>query len=67
MFVFCKYMSSQPTIISSRSALSTIAYKNWTLLLKIYSVNVTKIFSFVRIWSHLMKKTLMENFLFCAE
>ena len=34
--------------------------------LKIYSVNVTKIRSFLRIWSHLLKKSLMENFIFCT-
>ena len=32
--------------------------------LEIYLVNVTK--SAVQIWSHLLKKPLMENFIFCA-
>ena len=25
-----------------------------------------QIHSFLRVWSHLMKKSLMENFIFCA-
>ena len=33
-------------------------FKNWSFPLRISSVNV--------IWSHLMKKSLMENFFFCA-
>ena len=33
--------------------------KNWNFLLSISSVNMT-------IWSHLLKKFLMENFIFCA-
>ena len=33
--------------------------KKWSFPLKISSVNVTK-------WSHLLKKPLMENFIFCA-
>ena len=34
--------------------------------LQISLVNVTKILSFLRIWSHLLKKSVMENFIFCA-
>ena len=38
------------------------------LLLPLSSFNVhcTKIFPLLRIWSHLRKKSLMENFIFCA-
>ena len=39
--------------------------QKWTLLLRIYSVNVTKSEG-NWIWSHLLKKSLMENFIFCA-
>ena len=28
--------------------------------------NCDQILSFLRIWSHLLKKSLMENFIFCA-
>ena len=34
--------------------------------LSISSVNVTKSAIVLRIWSHLLKKFLMENFIFCA-
>ena len=39
-------------------------HKRWSFPLRISSVNVTK--SALRIWSHLLKKSLMENFIFCA-
>ena len=38
--------------------------KKWSFPIRISSVNVTK--SAVRIWSHLLKKSLMKNFIFCA-
>ena len=40
--------------------------KKWSFPLRISSVNF---FSFLRIWSHLLKKPLMENFIFlcCAD
>ena len=38
--------------------------KKWSFPLRISSLNVT--FSFLRIWAHLLKKSLMENFIFCA-
>ena len=31
-----------------------------------FSSKCDQIRSFVRIWSHLLKKSLMENFIFCA-
>ena len=37
-------------------------HKNWSFPLRISSVNVTKL----RIWSNLLKKSLTENFMFCA-
>ena len=42
--------------------------KKLSFPLRIYSVNVTKsaVFSFLRIWSHFLKKSLMENFIFCV-
>ena len=40
--------------------------KKWSFPLRISSVNMTKFCSFLRIWSHLLKKFLMENFIFCA-
>ena len=41
-------------------------HKKWSFPLRISSVNVTNFFSFLRIWSHLMKKSLMEHLIFCA-
>ena len=38
-------------------------HKKWSFPLRISSVNVTK---FLRIWSNLLKKSLRENFIFCA-
>ena len=40
--------------------------KKWNFPLRISSVNMTKIRSFLRIWSHLLNKSSMENFIFCA-
>ena len=37
-------------------------HKKWSFPLQISS----DFFSFLRIWSHLLKKSLMENFIFCA-
>ena len=39
-------------------------HKKWSFPLRISLVNVT---GKLRIWSHLLKKSLMENFIFCAE
>ena len=41
-------------------------HKKWSLPLRVYSVNVTKSVNFLWIWSHLLKKPLTENFIFCA-
>ena len=42
-------------------------HKKWSFALRISSVNVTKAsWSFLWIWSHLLKNSLMENFIFCA-
>ena len=37
-------------------------HKKWSFLWRISSVKLRKL----RIWSHLLKKSLMENFIFCA-
>ena len=34
--------------------------------IKDFFSNCDQIRSFLRIWSHLLKKSLMENFIFCA-
>ena len=35
-------------------------------LIKDFFSKCDQICSFLRIWSHLLKKSLMENFIFCA-
>ena len=41
--------------------------KKWRFPLRIFSVNVTdQIRSKLRIWLHLLKKFLMQNFIFCC-
>ena len=42
-----------------------LLHKKWSFLLSISSVNVTKS-AVLRIWSHLLKKSLVEIFIFCA-
>ena len=39
-------------------------HKKWSFPLRISSVNV--LLQFSAVWSHLLKKSLMENFIFCA-
>ena len=34
--------------------------------IKDFSSTCDQILSFLRIWSHLLEKSLMENFIFCA-
>ena len=41
-------------------------YKKLSFPLRTSSLNVTKIRRKLRIWSHLLEKSLMENFIFCA-
>ena len=41
-------------------------HKKWSFPLRTPSVNVTKIGSFLRIWAHLLQKSLIENFNFSA-
>ena len=41
-------------------------HKKWIFPLRIFSVNVTQSAIFLQIWSHLLKKSLTEKFIFCA-
>ena len=38
-------------------------HEKWSFPLQIFSVNVTKSAVFLRIWSYLLKKSIMENFI----
>ena len=44
----------------------TALHKKWSFPFRISSVNVTKSAVSLRIWSHLLKKSIMENFIICA-
>ena len=50
--------------ISAMQFLQLSLHNKWGFLLRICSVNVTK--SALWIWSHLLKKSLIQNFMFCA-
>ena len=41
-------------------------HKKWSFPLRISSGKYDQIRSFLQIWSHLLKKSLMENLFFCA-
>ena len=41
-------------------------YKKWSFPIRTSSVNVTKSKRNCGIWSHLLKKSLIENFIFCG-
>ena len=58
---FIKTWSSEITL--KISAVKLTLHKKWSLPLRIFSVNVTKSAG-LRIWSHLLKKSLIENFIF---
>ena len=50
-------------------ALTTVPYnavQKMTLSIKDFFCKCDKIRSFLRIWSHLPKKSLMKNLIFCA-
>ena len=50
VFLFCKKFTAQ----------------NMKFSIKDFFGKYDQIRSFVRIWSHLLKKSLMEDFIFCA-
>ena len=46
--------------------LCLLLHKKWSFPLWISSVNVNKFAGKLQIWSHLVKKSLMENFIVCV-
>ena len=46
--------------------LISTAQKKTKFSIKDFFIKCDQIRSFQRIWSHLLKKSLMENFIFCA-
>ena len=55
-FFSCFYNSQKPSFTAQKIKFSTTDFSS-----KCYQIH-----SFLRIWSHLLKKSLMENFIFCA-
>ena len=47
------------------NSLGITLHEKWSFQLRISSVNMTKSAK-LRIWSHLLKKSLIEKFIFCA-
>ena len=41
-------------------------YKKWSFSLRLFYSKCDQIRSYLQIWSHLLKKSLIENFIFCA-
>ena len=65
----CNFLRNNTFYGTGRRLLEEALYKKWGLPLKISSANVAKIRSFrsfLWIWSHLLKKSLMESFIFYA-
>ena len=55
-FFSCFYNCQKPSFTAQKIKFSTTDFSS-----KCYQIH-----SFLRIWSHLLKKSLMENFIFCA-
>ena len=51
---------------NSRDNLTQCTAQKMKFSIKDYFSKCDQIRSFLRIWSHLLKKSLMENFIFCA-
>ena len=62
----CSGIIEDMTNSSMINGLIMTLHKNEVFQLRISPVNVTKSAGHIRIWSHLLEKSLMENFIFCA-
>ena len=58
--------NSMPNFAKNTTPLHTTAQKMKFSIKDFYS-KCDQIHSFLQIWSHLLKKSLMENFIFCEE
>ena len=61
-FVLCAMITSFRIGSESTEVFTRLTAQKWSFSLRIFSVNVR----FLWIWSHLPKKSLMENLIFCA-
>ena len=57
---------SQVTRIFVKAKLHVTAQKMKFFSIKDFFSTFDQVRSFLRIWSHLLKKSLMENFIFCV-
>ena len=53
-------------LLLKEEILKVSLHKKWSYPLKDFFSKCDQIRSFLGIWSHLLKKSLMENFIFCG-
>ena len=63
---FVSKMESFETIVNGESRCKALTAQKMNFSIKFSSVNVTKSAGFLQIWSHLLKKSSMKNFIFCT-
>ena len=61
--IFCYYSCSSSGVLHMEYQDTA---QNMKFSIKDFFSKCDQIRSFLRIWSHLLKKSLMENFIFCA-
>ena len=64
LVIYSSFPVIRPWLCCSKIKAKTIGYPNFSI--KDFLSKCAQICSFLRIWSHLLKKSLMENFIFCA-
>ena len=64
LVIYSSFPVIRPRLCCSKIKAKTIGYPNFSI--KDFLSKCDQICSFLRIWSHLLKKSLMENFIFCA-
>ena len=66
MKYFCPNFGAKLDIFDSQNTLWRFTAQKMRFSIKDFFSKCDQICSFLRIWSHLLKKSLMENFIFCA-
>ena len=61
--LLCRYIRSVRMLCD---LLSMTLHKKWSFSIKDFFNKCDQMSHFLRIWSHLLKKSLMEKFIFCA-
>ena len=52
--------------LNNDKILDNIGFNTFSTITQKMKFSIKDFFSYLRIWSHLMKKSLMKNFMFCA-